>query len=120
MSEDKVPGGDRVVTRSMLEKAFDAYSDAWIDSIKRMLAGPRVDGRFEALEKRITELATELVELKAEPLLKNGGIWRHGSVYTPGDLAQFKGSRWVCTKAHAACGSPDHSCWQLWEKGGKR
>ena len=64
----------------------------------------------------ISELKTELAELKAQPLLKNGGIWRHGSVYTPGDVAQFKSRRWVCTKQQTACGAPDHSCWRLWEK----
>jgi hypothetical protein len=71
--------------------------------------------RFEALEQRIAALEAEL----AQPLLKNGGIGRHGSTYSPGDVAQFKGTRWVCTVAHTATGAPDHAYWQLWEKSGK-
>ena len=68
---------------------------------------------------RIVSLEVENAAIKAElgtALLKSAGIWRHGSMYRPGDVAQFKGTRWVCTKAHTASATPDHSCWQLWEK----
>ena len=67
---------------------------------------------------KITALEQEVAALKAQPFLKDGGIWRHGAVYTVGDVAQFKGTRWVCTKAHTANGNPDHSCFQLWVKTG--
>lgn len=73
----------------------------------------------EALEQRDARLAaleTRLAGLEALPLLKDAGTWHHGSTYRPGDVAQFKGARWVCTRAHTAAAVPDHASWQLWEK----
>ena len=55
--------------------------------------------------------------LKSTAYLKDAGIWRHGTTYAIGDVAQFSGSPWVCTKAHTADGpTADHAYWRLWVK----
>ncbi len=107
-------GKEGTVSRRFLGKAFEKYSDAILTSSQPVFQSYK--DKLARHEARLVALETELAALKAQPLLKNGGTWRHGSVYSPGDVALFKGTRWVCTKAHAACGAPDHSCWQLWEK----
>ena len=73
----------------------------------------RQKAQIEELETRLNVQDAAIATLKAAPILKDAGIWRHGSTYAPGDVAQFKGSPWVCTKAHTASGTPDHSCWRL-------
>jgi hypothetical protein len=94
-------------------KQLDALSGAVVDTIKRTVTGPLVKDRFEALERRIAQL-------EARPTLKDGGIWKHGATYALGDVAQFSGSAWVCTKAHLASGpTADHTCWRLWIKRGR-
>jgi len=72
---------------------------------------PGADGTVE-----LSTLEARVATLETEPRLRNGGTWRHGAAYRPGDVVQFKGTRWVCTQAHAAAGAPDHTCFQLWAK----
>ncbi len=77
-------------------------------------------GIAKVLNERLATLEAEIAEFKARPLLRDAGIWRHGSSYVPGDVARFKGSPWVCTRAHTADGATaDHSYWRLWMKSGK-
>jgi hypothetical protein len=75
---------------------------------------------LDALSARVAELESELAIWKAQPFIKNAGIWRHGSTYEPGDVAQFQSTRWICTKKHTATAAPDHACWQLWSKSGPK
>ena len=97
---------------SRLQKHFDDYTEALFDNVLLPVLKKQKD-LIAALEQRIAAL-------EAQPFIKNGGIWRHGSVYAPGDVVQFQSTRWVCTKAHTASGAPDHACWQLWSKSGPK
>ena len=93
---------DKPVRYALFGVLVDKWKEMNAKNIER-------NARLDALEKR-------LADLEAQPLLKDGGTWRHGSTYRRGDVTQFKGARWVCIKAHTANGVPDHECWQLWEK----
>jgi hypothetical protein len=77
--------------------------------------------KIATLEAKIVTLEAEQAQIKATAFMKDAGVWRHGSVYSPGDVATFKGSAWVCTKAHTADGPvADHANWRLLMKGGTR
>jgi hypothetical protein len=93
----------------------------WAGLVKTLA---QTDGMFvEAIKGLKTELAEarqEIAALKATAYLKDAGLWKHGATYALGDVAQFSGSAWVCTKAHTASGpTADHTCWRLWIKRGK-
>ena len=95
-----------------LAKWFDSYTDAFLLPLLKDLFGKQKD--------RIATLEAEIAALKATAYLKDAGLWRHGATYALGDVAQFSGSAWVCTKAHTASGpTADHTCWRLWIKRGK-
>jgi hypothetical protein len=44
------------------------------------------NARLDALEQRITVLEQENVALREAPLLKDAGVWRHGTMYVRGDV----------------------------------
>jgi hypothetical protein len=95
----------------MTDKEIDAMTTATVDVIKRAIA---------PLKERNAALEQEIAALKATAYLKDAGLWKHGATYALGDVAQFSGSAWVCTKAHRASGpTADHTCWRLWIKRGK-
>ena len=98
--------------RPLLQKHLTLFAEGLVENVIGPILRSHKE-KVEALEARIKEL-------EAQPFIKNGGIWRHGSVYAPGDVVQFQSTRWVCTKAHTASGAPDHACWQLWSKSGPK
>ena len=93
-------------------------SDEFTTWIKKHASQPATYSFVGILCEAVKELQQRIRDLEAQPFLKDAGTWRHGSTYRVGDVAQFKGARWVCTKAHTGSGAPDHSCFQLWEKTG--
>ena len=75
-----------------------------------------VDTVKKALEPVYAKIAA--LESKTETCLKDSGTWRTNTPYKRGDVAQFRGTRWVCIKEHTSSGpTADHSFWQLWTKG---
>ena len=95
----------------MKPEALQAYADMLVMVIKKVT--DPLKARNAALEQRIATL-------EGTAYLKDAGIWKHGATYALGDVAQFSGSAWVCTKAHTATGpTVDHTCWRLWIKRGK-
>jgi len=94
----------------MTSKEVDEIATATIGVLKKVV---------DPIKAELAALRHEVAELKTRLLLKDAGLWRHGSVYVPGDVVQFKGSPWICTKGHTANGNPDHACFRLWLKTGK-
>jgi len=73
-----------------------------------------------ARNTKLAALEATITGLEERPLMKDAGVWRHGSTYSPGDVTTFKGSAWVCTKAHTADGPvADHANWRLLMKGSR-
>lgn len=107
MAEFLEKHGSRPVSYRTLTTALDATEGAFSKALK-------------ALKTELAEARSEIAALKATAYLKDAGLWRHGATYALGDVAQFSGSAWVCTKAHTANGpTVDHTCWRLWIKRGK-
>jgi hypothetical protein len=102
-------GADAVTFKWLFKREAHVVSEI-LEEFKSQMA------RIKELERRLVAQDAALAALKAVPTLKDAGIWRHGSSYTLGDVAQFKGSPWICTQAHVASGTPDHACWRLWLK----
>lgn len=93
--------------------AFDveAFADAVIDTIARTLDGPRVGGRFTALEQR-------LAALEQKPFVKFAGTWHADTCYDPGSAVVHHGGLWICTAATRGEPSKDFVSWQLAVKRG--
>jgi hypothetical protein len=98
----------------MTAKEMEVVAGGLIDVIKHAI--DPIKAHNQSLEQRIAELQQEIAALKSSAFLKDAGIWRHGAVYSPGDVVQFKGAPWICHRAHMANGSPDHACFRLWQK----
>ena len=72
-----------------------------------MIAGPKIDGRFAALEAR-------LAALEARPHVKFCGPWDSAKSYSAGDAVVFQGGLWVCRIAETT-GRPNQAfhAWTL-------
>ncbi len=66
----------------------DKLADLLVDHTLRVLNGPKVAGRFAALEARIKEL-------ESRPMLKYSGVWRSDHAYAEGHLTTHKGALWL-------------------------
>lgn len=99
--------GHEWITLALAAALVDQVDDVWKQQWNKMNEkNVERNARHDAAEAR-------LKALEEQKTLKDGGIWRHGSQYIPGDVVQFRGSPWVCIKWHTASGTPDHSCWRL-------
>ena len=85
----------------------DKLADLLIDHTTRVLSGPKVNGRFTALEARLTAL-------EARPHVKFCGPWADEKVYSAGDAVVFQGGLWVCRSAETT-GRPNQAfhAWTL-------
>ena len=107
--------GKKPASYAAVTGALDAMKTATVEALKRQRTA------VTALEQKVAALEQDIAALKSTAYLKDAGIWRHGTIYAVGDVAQHSGSPWVCVKAHTAEGpTPDHACWRLWVKSVKR
>jgi hypothetical protein len=103
--------GAKHVTWKQLIKVIDHDTTATVDVIKRILAGPRVDGRFAALEAR-------LAALEVRPELKYCGAWRSDTSYSEGSLTTKSGGMWYAEACTDKMPGTVNSGWRLVVKSG--
>ena len=84
----------------------DKLADLLVDHTLRVLNGPKVAGRFAALEARIAQLETK-------PFVKFCGTFQGGTAYHPGDAVVHQSALWICKAATSGTPSKDFVGWQL-------
>jgi hypothetical protein len=77
-----------------------------VDVLQRIVDGPRISGRIEALEMRVA-----LLEPKPRASLK--GAWTAGRAYHAGDAVTHLGRLWLCNVATDAEPMRDFNAWRL-------
>ena len=95
----------------MTRKHLDAFAAGAADVIKRVVDGPTVAGRLDALEQRIKDL-------ESRPLLKYAGVWKADATYTEGRLATHAGGLWLAIRATTDRPGTPGSGWRLIVKSG--
>ena len=69
---------------------------------------------------KVTGLERTVAELQARPVMKDADVWQAGVTYAPGDLVTYRGSGWVCRRAHLATGPElNHEAFRLFVKAGR-
>ena len=83
----------------------DKLADLLVDHTSRALDGPRVAGRFAALEARIAQLETK-------PFVKFCGTFQGHGLF-PGDAVVHQSALWICKAATSGTPSKNFVGWQL-------
>jgi hypothetical protein len=90
----------------MKSKEVGAWVTAVADVFKRVVDGPKIGGRFDALERR-------LAALERTPNMKYCGIWQPGETHVPGDTVTHKNNLWVCLAETPGEPSKDFVGWKM-------
>jgi len=85
---------------------LELVADLFIETLQKTLAGPRVDGRFQVIEARLSAL-------EKKPHLKFRGVHETGRAYAPGDAVTRSGSLWVCMADTTGTPGDDYVGWKL-------
>lgn len=104
------------VTRQALHKTLKGFAEdaigGIVETVKRAIESPRIDGRFAALEAR-------LAALEAKPSVKFLGVWDRSKSYMSGDAATHGGSLWICLADTTGEPGKDYASWKLAVKRGQ-
>ena len=89
----------------------EELAELLVTSMKDVVSGPQIRGRFESLEARVAEL-----EQRPTPIYR--GTHQQGKAYSANSLTTRSGGLWIALKATAAVPGTDAS-WKLVVKQGK-
>jgi hypothetical protein len=96
----------------MTPKDIEGFASAVVEVWRRIIDGPRIGGRFDALEARVAEL-------EARPIQKWAGVHAQGTPYAEASLVTRGGSLWVARRSTTTTpGSPESDWTLVVKKGG--
>ena len=94
-------------------KAVDEMATATVECIKRTVEGPRIAGRFEALEARIAALEAK------PPTVEYAGVFDEQKTYKCGQLVTRRGGLWLAQRETSQTPGMDPQSWRLVVKEGR-
>jgi hypothetical protein len=87
-------------------KNLDGLAVAVVDALARTVDGPKVGGRFDALEQR-------LAALEQKPSVKFCGVWDRDKAYRSGDAVVHSGGLWIARGEPTGPPNQDYVGWTL-------
>jgi hypothetical protein len=91
----------------MTEKMTEKFAAGVVDIFKRIVDGPRIKGRFDALEQRIAKL-------EAQPkALTYCGTWQRAAEYVRHQGTTHRGQLWVSVAESTRAEPGTNADWQL-------
>ncbi|CAN5681743.1 hypothetical protein BH24ACI4_BH24ACI4_13680 [soil metagenome] len=89
----------------------EQFADLLVEHSKRLIAGPKVGGRFESLEARIAAL-------EERPIPTYRGTHEAAKTYASNSLVTRGGSLWIAMQATTSVPGTDSSWKLIVKKGG--